>query len=273
MLPGFSLATFLIKLSTNAVYRICVPKGGFSHLIRWMILLSEKFTNLENLNSVGFFVPKKRYPLRTNDRVTFIQNYVYNEKRDFYNWLELEREVRISLNQIFYSVHTTDDFLNHGNETIYTLLIDTDVNLACRHFYKLHPFWSGSPWSKGSKQTFIEKILVCNQQNKDYIPLSNEKILRMSSNCLNNQELDKVFYYNLVDFLGLDSQYENACKIHSMWRNLNCKAEQNIVQFFKTNNYPALPWYKINLNETKIYDREYWNEMKNTALEYYEARS
>lgn len=236
-----------------------------------MVLQSEKFTDLETLNSVGFFISKKRYPLRTNDRVTFIQDHVYNEKRDYYNWLELEKEVKASLNQIFYSVHTTDDFLSHENKTIYTLLIDTDVDLACRHFYKLHPFWSGNPWNRGSKEKFVKQIQNCNEDNKNYSPLPNEKILRMSSNCLNNTELDKEFYDTLVNFLELDNQYENACKVHSMWRNSNCKAERNIVQFFNSHNFPSFPWYgdKFNFATSKHYTIDDWHNMKQTALEYY----
>jgi hypothetical protein len=236
-----------------------------------MILLSEQFTDLLTLNSVNFFVPKLRFPLHSKDRVDFIEKHIYNNRKDFYNWIELENEFKLSLNQVFYSVHTIDHFNSHPDKKIFTLLVNTDVDLACKHSFKLHPFWNGNPWKKGSKEQFIKDIQKCNDQNINYVTSENEKVLRISSDCLNNTELDKDFYDTIINFLELDNQYDNAYQIHKMWKNVNCKAEQNIVKFFNTHEYPSLAWYdgKFHLETSDVYNRDDWNNMKQTTIQYY----
>lgn len=258
-------------LLENNVIRISAPKGAFSHHIRWMCLLSENFTNLNTLNSVGFFIPKKRFPLKPIERVNFISEYVYTKDRDFYNWLKMERDIKQSINTVFYSVHTTRDFLEHtGN--IKTLLVNSDVDKACKHYFKFHPFWAGHPWKRKDRDEFIQEIINCNKSNDDYNSLPNESILRLSVDCLNNDVLDKTFYDSMIEFLGLDNQYEYACIVHLLWRKLNCKAERNIVKFFNTNNYPAFPWngYETHFEKSGEYSERDWQEYKNIALEYYE---
>jgi hypothetical protein len=239
------------------------------------MFLSEKFTDLETINSVGFFYPKKRFPLYSKDRVNFIEEFIFNEKRDFYNWIHMEDEIKLSINKIFYSVHTTDAFLKHNNKQIFTLLIDTEIELACKHYFKLHPFWAGHPWARKGKEIFINEINECLQKNKNYTPVDNERILHSSSDTLLNKDvLDNVFYDQLVTFLELDNQYQNACHVFDLWKECNMRAEKNIVNFFINNPASTFAWtgYEKSFFNSGKYTTDDWFEMKKIALDYY-ARS
>lgn len=255
--------------------RLCFPRGGYGQHVRWMILLSENYFDKDSLNCPGFFFPKLYYPVKTVDRLKFILEYIYAEDRSYHNWTDRERYLGNRLAPYMPFTHDYSLFPQNSNYQYKTLLGITDVDSACRHWYKLHPFWLGSVNLRSNKEEFVAKTIEYNQANLAHVPLSNEKVLYVESEKLNKPTLDKEFYDRIVDFLSIENVYEAASQIHERWYNLHHQAEKQVVEYFKTSVFPDIPWeqYKEPFKIMKFYNEQDYENIRNTIMEMYDTQA
>ena len=265
----FLNATSSTKLSVVTNVRLCVGRGGYGQHLRWLILLSENFTDVNTLNCPNFLVNKKYFPLKAEDRVDFIIENVYNYERNFNNWLTLEKFFQVKLHNYLGFCHDASLLKTSNDKTYYTIMGYTDVQSAKKHWYKFHPFWLGQPLKNSSEQEFIESTNNYNKLIENYVPSSNERTFYYNSKDLDNKVLNYDIYNNLVEFLGIDNRYEFANIVHEKWYDLNKKAERDIVEWFKEHQYPNLPWLEYSDSFQRVGTIEQFNNIKETVFNLY----
>lgn len=257
------------NLSVTTSTRLCVPRGGYGQHLRWLILLSEDYVDLETINCPNYFFPKVYYPLRSIDRVKFLLEYVYPLDRSYDNWTTAERLTNIKLHNYMGFCHDATQLESIDGKEYNTILGSTDVDTAIRHWYKLHPFWLGNLHKKSTRQDFINSNIEQNQKISDYKPTSKENIFRFNSTDLNSPVLNQNLYEDLTSFLNVKNVYYYANQLHERWYNIHKLAEQEIVNYFRNSKYPNFPWVQHKDDFSKVATPEDYENIRNTIMELY----
>lgn len=252
------------------MHRIAYPIGGFGNHIRWLCLLSPEYNNFETINSVGFFINGKMFSFDTQKKLKFLEDYVYPEKRNCFNYIEIELNFKNKINGYFQTTHYTDDF-TEAYSPHKSILVTSSVNSCIKHYFKFHPLWNGNPWKKSGRDYFAQKNLQINENNIKYTCKENEESLHIISDDLNSEVLNYELYDKICKFLEITNVYEYANTCHKLWFDLQKRSEKLLTEFFINASYPDFPWttYKDKYAQSNIYNETDWLEMKHTALELY----
>ena len=252
------------------MHRIAYPIGGLGNHIRWLCLLSEEYNNFETINGVGFFVNGKMFPFDTDKKVKFIQENVYPDNRNCFNYIEIELNFKRKINQYFQTTHYITDFITDKSPHK-SILVTSTVQNCIKHYFKFHPLWNGNAWKKSDRDVFAQKILQTNENHIKYTVNKDEEILLVNSDDLNTEVLNYSFYDRICEFLKISNVYEHANLCHKLWYDLQRRSELLLKDFFLNATYPDFPWttYKDKYASSNVYSEQDWNEMKNTALELY----
>ena len=192
------------------LYVIYAPLGAFGNHVRWLALLDDeykiKFSDGALLQSV-------------EDKLEYIQNNVYNDKRTHHNWLKYEWTWRIQLNNMLKITHDMSDMF----DGLKTIGLTMDPELSHRCYRKFNPNLNGL-----SKDDFLKMTSKINKMS-NFASQCIDTFKCLDSSVLYQEALDKEFYQQLIEFFNLESKYEQAQEIHKSWFRLHQKAEQEFL--------------------------------------------
>jgi hypothetical protein len=80
------------------------------------------------------------------------------------------------------------------------------------------------------------------ERNSFYKPKDDHKIFSCRSETLYDPILDRSYYNNIINFLNISDEYDNAQKIHTMWYGLHQKARTDFIEWLLNSEYPDFPW-------------------------------
>ena len=211
-------------------HSICGPIGGFTQHIRWLMLVSANYNDLEKLNYIGAMVPKKYYPFKGEDKVKFIQEHIYPSDRRCFNWLDEKYMHRQALKKVILHTHELDEC---GSEP--TIIITMDPMFSYNFYLKF------APMIALDKDGFIEKVVRQNKENLDYAN-AQPNCFHIDTEQLYSPTLDRNIYDNMISFLNIDNVYECAQQVHKMWYDNRKSAEEEIVAFIDNSEFLLLPF-------------------------------
>ena len=162
-------------------------------------------------------------------KLQFIEANVYPKERTWHNWLRYEGLYRAQLD--------VDVYLDHGNQLgpmflknkIPTLFCCITPNLAARCYLKwnsnnnnaglepLHKSYQNE-WS----QTHFEKLIG------KYEAQTWTKVLNVDS--LFSPKLNRLVYISIVEFFGLEDNYDAAQQVHELWYNRQIESEKEMIR-------------------------------------------
>lgn len=250
--------------------RICTPRGGYGQHLRWLILLSEKYFDIETLNRPGYILDKTYFPKLSIDRKNWVLKHIYGDFRNFANYFDIERFLHIKIYSYFGFCHESDLLQSPKSDVTYKTVMGTiDTNLSVKHMFKINPFWLGNVNRKSSKEDYIAATLKHNENIINYVPQPNEKIFRYDANILHNPVLDKKFYDDLTNFLEIENVYDYAAELHTRWYDIHQQAEKDAFDFVLTHEYQDFPWTMFQLDFQKMGTKEQYNEIREEIIELY----
>lgn len=225
------------------MHSICGPIGGFTQHIRWLLLVSNYYNSLDKLNYVGALIYQKRFPLKPDDKVKFIEQYIYPVERRLFNWLDEKYMYRQQLDKTILHTHDLSKLTTGPN-----IIITMDPVFSYNFYLKITP-------SIGEdKQDFINTVIRQNKENTEYTKNTNSYLLDTQQLYL--PVLDRQIYDDMIQFLNIDNQYESAQHVHKLWYDLRKGQEEDIMDFINNSKYPDYPWiYKIGCPNTE-YEHE-----------------
>lgn len=237
------------KESVHNFNIVAVTGAGGNHL-RWLCLLDDKFAH--NFHDDKDPENPVRYPFVTlEEKVKFISNEIYGEKRTWNEWLYQEWRFRTQADT---SIRFTHD-MNQVNvsDKSKTIGIVADPQLAYKLFVKFCPNLHDNP-----VEDFIELTKSKNQLIIDASFDSN--VLTLSLDDLYQPTLDYNLYQSVINFFELSDNYEVAKEIHKRWYYKQLRAENEVID---------------RLKEAFSYKSKVYNKMRKLfymGLESYESR-
>jgi len=195
-------------------HSVCASVGGFANHYRWLLLLSEKYNNLDSLNANSFLRNNKAFPWKGKDKVKFIKDNVYCAERNFNNWITHEWKFRSALDKVLpinHNIISTSKLFK--DETTHRILVSTlDPKECLRHYLKFNPSLNSL-----TQEQFIKHCEGDIEKIKTFVPKANEKILVVDGSRLYKSVLDESLYQEIINFFGLEDLYPYANEIHKMW--------------------------------------------------------
>lgn len=193
-------------------YSIYAPLGAFGNHVRWLALLDDRY----HFQLDGVLLDSAQ------SKVSFIQQYVYNDSREANNWLEYEWKWRRQLDPYLKFTHDMADMFD-GLKTI-GLTIDPDMSYNC--YIKFNPNLNGI-----DRLTFLKQTDKINKMSR-FAQQCIDTFKSMDSSILYQDQLDKNFYHELTDFFNLNPTYSQAQEIHSLWFRLHQQAQHQYQSNF-----------------------------------------
>lgn len=186
-------------------FAVCSPTGGYGNHLRWLLLLSDKFDIL-GIHS-------------KQDKIKFIEQYVYPKTRTCFNWLKFEWDYREKIdNNIKFSHAMVDLDLNDISKIV--LLTIIPIN-ALKAYLKINPKMNGH-----TTTSFCNSTHYINKNNLKY----RKETLVVEAEKLFIPTLDKTLYKRLIDYFDLENDYEEANNIHTLWYNLHKQGERDVLR-------------------------------------------
>jgi len=243
-------------------HSISAPAGAFKNHLRWLMLLSDYY-NSELKNTC--------LPTNLNDKISFIKEKIYPDTRDCISWLDYEWTYKLDLDKVMYIDFSPRVVSAQGkDEPQHKIITMWATPLECLLGYA--KFEPGILQFK-SKEEFFVQITKENIYTKNYFKnkLPNEEILLLHSYTLFNPILSRAFYNQVVDFFGVDDQYESACEIHNIWYNKQIDARKQAYYLMKDAVWPNFAWRfdPKNLLSSHPRTEDEFNRMKKMILEIY----
>lgn len=225
------------------MHSVCAIPGAFSNHVRWLMLLSNEY-NSDRLNSKGFIISGKSFPLTSTEKVEFIREHVYPNSRKFYNWLRYESLLRDKLDT---SVLCTHHMTKHNNPNLSvskTILLRAGHMFCVEKYVKLHPFFilDNRKHNMSTDETMYNFFKAADEKNSIYVPKDNHRIFSCRSEAFYDPILNKEYYDDIIDFLEISNEYEQAQQIHTMWYNLHQQAKSDCIDWLLNSEYPNFPW-------------------------------
>jgi len=163
-------------------------------------------------------------------------------KRTWNNWLLFEQGMRdIWQSGIFglHNGHTARAIPKQLDAGMKVYAFTTDPNICLKHKLKFTVF--GGLDYFGDIESWFEEV---EQYNKDLKALVGHPNLFVadSGELMCGNELNRDIWDAMCDFGNLDASYEDANKVHAMWKQANDRAEKGYLDTIK-----------------RIYDKEYYS--------------
>jgi hypothetical protein len=197
------------------LYVIYAPLGAFGNHARWLALLDDRY---KIKFSDGAFLQS------VEDKLEYIQNNVYNDKRTHHNWLKYEWTWRNQLRDVLFTTHDIIDMFD-GSKTI-ALTMDPELSLKC--YRKFNP-----KLNNATQNDFLAMTYKINKM-ANFVSQHIDTFKCLDSSVLYQAVLDKEFYQTLIEFFDLEYNYQPAQEIHESWFRLHQKAEQEFLKSINT---------------------------------------
>lgn len=200
-----------LTMKKDLVYGIRFPICAFGNHLRWLLLLSDKFTWAESLES----------------KVEFIMTAPYSKTRSWTNWLDLEQMYRDDFDQYIDVHHYLKSLSKKWDKTIH-LIRDPQL---CLSFLLTH----SRSLNGGSVENFLDDVATANFFSRKIASKEfyKDRALVLDAERLNCELLDKEFYNQCINFFSISDEYDTACYIHKCWYQLRTKAENDFIKFIK----------------------------------------
>lgn len=226
------------------MHSICGPIGGFTQHIRWLLLMSPNYNSLDKLNYVSAMIYGKRFPLKAEDKVKFIKEYIYPEERRCFNWLDEKYMYREVLDKTIIHTHDLSKIKDEP-----AIIITMNPEFSYRFYLKFTP-------NIGlDRQGFLNQVNIQNKQNIEYAQ-THSNCLLIDTEQLYSPVLDRKIYDDMINFLSIENVYDQAQTVHKLWYDLRKGSEEDIRNFIMKSKYPDYPWtYKIDCPQSE-YEHE-----------------
>jgi len=219
-------------ISNDPKFSITFPIGGFGNHIRWLMLLDDRYQldiKLADPQSEGLVNNRKHLEnyksydfVSAESKLEFIKIHVYPNNRTWHNWLVFEWKYREQLQEILPIDHSYD-FKQHGplEKELY-LTITPDLAVNC--YLKFN-----SNLNNTSPELMKKLIANFNHLVRRYCLKFSKNSLSLNVDILFNETLDQELYQQIINFFGLNYNYDLANQVHKLWYNLHRKAEKEII--------------------------------------------
>lgn len=241
----------------NIPLSIVAPVGGFGNHLRWLILMSREYSfrlcptlksystvaklgwpryddycrgNLEGIDS-DIAVEIQRSTMLHNfvddaDKLNFIKSSIYYDARSWHNWLATEWQFRASIDPLIDFKHDIDS-IDPARKYIVSII---DPMIALRAYLKFN-----SSLNNVSAEDFLNRIRTFNNKTELWLK---ENVFIFDSSDLIRESLNQKVYSDLLSWIGISENYDNANLIHGIWYRLHQKAEKeflvDINNFYKS---------------------------------------
>jgi hypothetical protein len=199
-------------------HSVCASVGGFANHYRWLLLLSEKYNDLQLLNANSFMRVNKVFPWKAEDKVKFIADNVYCKDRNHTNWIAYEWRYREALGHVINVSHNiyklSYSVVPQGRPSIpHKILVSLlDPNKCLKHYIKFNLALNSL-----SPDEFLKSCESDITDVKNYVLRPQEQLLVLEGKELYKPTLDKNLYKSMIDFFELEDSYECANEVHMMW--------------------------------------------------------
>lgn len=197
------------------MYYICAPIGSFGNHLRWLLLLSNKFTiNIPHQQSITI-----------HQKMSWLFKYVYPDDRTWHNWLNYEWRFRKVIDTSDTIEFTHDNNILDTNENSSARFICTTISpdLAYRSYMK---------FNNNLNNSLIERFKVdtAKANHKIMHGIDDSRVLKIDSDMLWKPQLDRTLYMRVADWFDCDKQWLPAVQLHERWFSLQQKAEREFVR-------------------------------------------
>lgn len=192
--------------------------GAGGNHIRWLLYPDKLFPHLDG----------------STNKVEYVRDHVYNEKRTWTNWLAYEHHVRYRLDEYLPidHIHWSEVEGNRNHLALYMYLPDLD--LALKRYYHIN-LGMNSITPETFKQAYSNWSEV--DQYAKELSESNENIYFLNGENIFQHELDRNLYNKIIHFFKLDDHYDEAAEIHRLYNASKKKSAEDFVNYFKTDNF------------------------------------
>jgi len=204
-------------------YAVNSPNGGYGNHIRWLLLFDPNFNFplqcCTDLNDE----PSPNDPVHpfgsVNEKLDFIQNYVYNQHRSWHNWLTYEYRYRIQLQSHIFFSH---DYINIMPAPVKTVVCTISPDLAYKSYLKFNSYLNRTT------EDLFKRVTANNNWHVEHLATSNHHII--NSDKIFSPTLDRDLYEKMINFLNFSDLYDSANTIHQLWYKLHKKSEKEFVE-------------------------------------------
>ena len=181
--------------------------SGVNHL-RWLILLSDAFS-FGKCNSL-------------DDKIYYIEKKVYNDKRTYQTWIDVERQHKKVLRSqnvhVNHNVWSEEEYFKIRKEK--SIFLDSDPERCLKHYFMLSSNLNG----------FINKHFLWSVHlNREKIISSLKEMLIVNPTFLDFRELSLSTVIDLEEYLTEKINYDAANYVHGLWYDLKTKAEADFL--------------------------------------------
>jgi hypothetical protein len=193
---------------------IVFPWGGGGNHLRWLLFLDKKFTTSLCDNNL-------------ESKSKFVHDNVYNSQRTWNNWLSLEWQHKVSLNDVILLAH--DNYNWKLTETKELYLNFSNPELPLQHYYHINlGLNSLTPEEiKKNSSSWSQEFTFLQRRINEF---SNKKIIKADK--LYEKNLDYHLYKEIVDFFVLDDLYEHALVVHDWYYQCRIKSAKDFYDYF-----------------------------------------
>lgn len=202
---------------------ISFPWGAGGNHVRWLLFLDNSIHNpYTNGQSI-------------DHKLDFIQTEVYNKKRTWNNWLQIEWQFRNQLDDQIKIEHELYDW--ETNETYKNrkilFLKSTDIDKTIAHYFHIN-----SSLNSISFVEFREKLYTWNTElnviaNSD-IKSNNWLITEFN---IFGEQLDINIYRSIIDFFKFDDHYKEANLINRWYYEARIKSAKDFSLFLSSDDF------------------------------------
>ena len=244
-------------------FNLVAPIGGFGNHIRWLLMLDPAYSFIM-LHDAGIdryqtlqgpdwplyeqytqsdwtgILPNIKQEILDSmeadgielktlqQKINFILNNVYHADRTWNNWLWYEWQYRYALDKVIDFAHRLE--LLHCQDS-QTLILSVDPELARFCYLKFNSNLNNLPPAE-----FINKWQSIHGEIMQKTT-GNNNIKILTSDVIYQPELNRHFYSELIDFLGLTDLYSDANLIHQIWYQAHQQSQKQFVndinEFYK----------------------------------------
>lgn len=214
------------------LYAVNSSTGGFGNHLRWLLSLDQQF-------SASLYVPDYLtngiYKIVTEEqksnsakhsfssleeKIQFINQFIYPQNRTWHNWLSFELKYRHQLDQIITFNHYVNQIPKPPVKTIVTTI---DPDLAYKHYLKMNS-------NLNTTSVDLFKRVIDNDNYLANNKTASDNLLVIDLSILYNQVLDRSLYEKCINFFNLQDLYQYAKDIHCTWYNLQIKSQKEFVK-------------------------------------------
>lgn len=157
------------------------------------------------------------------EKLIYISKYIYREDRSWHNWLLIEREFKLLVDDLIFFGHMSNDYQPNFDKADRIIGSTVDPNISLKTYIKFNSNLNGS-----SIDHYIDYITLTNNDITNYVNQHSGGLL-IDSGKLFHHVLDKDLYEKITSWFGLGNYYKEASELHKLWFSLHKKAELEMI--------------------------------------------